>query len=111
GADAVRELTGELENSAGTASEISAVQMESFNGAMRELTSAFEGLQLAIADSGLIVWATEAVQAVTKWVQEISKSNPELLKWLTIVGGLAATIGPVLVALGLLVTESAAISA
>ncbi len=111
GADAVRELTGELENSAGTASEISAVQMEGFNGAMRELTSAFEGLQLAIADSGLIEWATEAVQAVTKWVQEISKSNPELLKWGTIVGGLAATIGPVLVALGLFVTAIAAISA
>src|SRR5690606_20192109 len=105
------ELTGELENSAGTAAEISAVQMEGFNGAMRELTSAFEGLQLAIADSGLLEWASEAVKAVTKWVQEVSKSSPELLKWGTIVAGLAAVIGPALVALGLLATAVAAISA
>lgn len=111
GSDAVRELTSELENSAGTAAEIAAVQMEGFNGAMRELTSAFEGLQLAIADSGLIEWATEAVKAVTQWVQTISKTNPELLKWGTIIAGVGAAIGPVVLALGLLATGLAAISA
>src|SRR5690606_3252011 len=64
GSDALREMTTELQNSAGTAERISAVQMEGFNGAMRELTSAFEGLQIAIAESGLIEWAAEAVKAV-----------------------------------------------
>lgn len=109
GSDAVRELTGELENSAGTASEIAAVQMEGFNGAMRELTSAFEGLQLAIADSGLIEWATQAVQAVTRWVQSMSQSNPEILKWGVIVGGLAAAVGPVVLVLGTLAAGIAAV--
>lgn len=111
GADAVRELTHELENSAGTATEIAAVQMEGFNGAMRALTSAFEGLQLAIADSGLLEWATEAVKAVTQWVQTISKTNPEMLKWGTIIAGVGAALGPVVFALGLLATGLAAISA
>ena len=109
GSDAVRELTGELENSVGTAAEIAAVQMQGFNGAMRQLAAAFEALQLAIADSGLIEWATEFVQKLAAWVQEMSKTNPELLKWGTIVAGLAAVIGPVVLGLGLLATGMAAI--
>lgn len=109
GSGALRELTGELENSAGTAAKISAVQMEGFNGAMRELSSAFEGLQIAIAESGLIEWATELTNAVAKWVQEISKTNPELLKWGTIIAGLAAVLGPVILAVGLFATGIAAI--
>src|SRR5690606_21316677 len=70
GADAVRQLTTELENSAGTATEVAAVQMRGFNGAMHELTSAFEGLQLAIADSGLLEFATDLINRLAAWVQE-----------------------------------------
>ena len=111
GSDSLRELTTELQNSGGTAAEISAVQMEGFNGAMRELSSAFEGLQIAIADSGFLEWAASAVNAVANWIQEVSKTSPELLKWGTIIAGAAAAIGPLVLALGLVVTAFAAISA
>lgn len=111
GADAIRGLAGELENSAGTAAEVSAVQMEGFNGAMRQLAAAFEALQIAIADSGLLDWAAEATEAVASWIQSMSETSPEILKWGAIVAGLAAAIGPVLIALGLLATGVAAISA
>src|SRR5690606_38282471 len=59
----------------------------------------------------LLEWASDAVKAITTWVQEVSKTSPEILKWGTIVAGLAAVIGPALVALRLLATAVAAISA
>ena len=111
GSDALRDLTGELENSAGTAERIGDVQMQGFNGAMRELTSAFEGLQLAIADSGLIEFMTEAVKSITGWVQQLSKTNPEMLKWGTVIAAVAAGLGPLVLTLGLFLTAISAISA
>lgn len=104
GSDALRQLTGELQNSAGTAERIAAVQMEGFNGALRELESAFEGLQIAIADSGLLQFMTDLVLGLTKVIQKVSESSPEMLRWATIVAGLAAAIGPVLIVLGSLVS-------
>lgn len=103
GADALRKLTDELVNSAGTAESIAKVQMEGFNGAIKELQSAFEGLQIAIADSGLLKWATDFVKAVAQWVQQMSAARPETLKMMTIIAGLAATIGPLVIGLGLLI--------
>lgn len=103
GADALRKLTDELVNSGGTAESIAKVQMEGFNGAIKELQSAFEGLQIAIADSGLLQWATDFVKAMAKWVQEMSSARPETLRMMTIIAGLAATVGPLVIGLGLLV--------
>ena len=54
GTEALRDLTGELENAGGTASEIAAVQMEGFIGAMRQARSAFEGFMIALAESGFM---------------------------------------------------------
>ncbi|HWJ88510.1 MAG TPA: phage tail tape measure protein [Pelagibacterium sp.] len=111
GSDAVRELTGELENSVGTAAEVAAVQMQGFNGAMRQLAAAFEALQLAIADAGLLQWASDAANALAGFLQELSQTNPEMLRMGTIVAGVAAAIGPLLVVLGTLATAVAAVSA
>lgn len=111
GSDALRELTTELDNSAGTADRIGAVQMEGFNGAMRELTSAFEGLQLAIATSGLLEFFTGMVNGLSGIIQNLSQTNPALLKWGTILAGVAAILGPLVLTIGLLVTAAAAISA
>lgn len=110
GSGALTGLTQELENSGGTAEKISKAQMKGFNGAMRELRSAFEALQIAIAESGLIDWVTKAVKAVTDWIQAVSKSSPQTLKWATIIAGLVATIGPVVAALGMLVSGIGAVA-
>ena len=71
-----------------------------FNGAVEELSSAFEGLQLAIADSGLGDFATRAVQALTEFVRSLSALNPEILRFGTVVAGAAAAIGPLSFAIG-----------
>ncbi|WP_226578247.1 phage tail tape measure protein [Acuticoccus sediminis] len=110
GSDALVGLTDELENSGGTAERIANAQMKGFNGAMKSLVSAFEGLKLAIADSGLLDWATQAVQALTGFIQTLGETNPEILKWGTIVAGLAAILGPVVVAIGAVALALSAIS-
>lgn len=109
GSDAVRELTGELENSAGVAGDVAAVQMQGFNGALRQLAASFEALQLAIADAGLLQWASDVTMSLAGFFQEMSRTNPELLRMGTIVAGVVAAIGPMLVVLGTLATALAAL--
>ena len=64
GSGALTDLQTELENSGGTAARIAAVQMQGFNGAMKSLRSAFESLQIAIGESGLLDFAAALVLVV-----------------------------------------------
>lgn len=91
GHEALQELTGELEDSAGTAERIGSVQMQGFNGQMKELTSAIEGAAIALgsmlipAASELVASIIPAVSVITEWIQ----ANPELARTLlTAVAGL-----------------------
>ena len=109
GSDSLRGLTSELQNAGGTAERIAEAQMQGFNGAMKELRSAFEALQIAIAESGLLDFMTQVVKSVSDVVRQVADADPKLLKFGTIFGVVAAAIGPALVALGLLATVVAAI--
>lgn len=109
GSAALRDLTAELEDSAGTAQRIGDVQMQGFNGAMREMKSAIEGLMIAIAESGLIEFMADLVRHVTSFVRVMSETNPEILKWGTIIAGAAAAIGPLVLGLGTLVAGIGAV--
>lgn len=109
GSGSLRDLTTQLENSGGTAERIAKTQMEGFNGQMRALRSAFEGLQIAIADSGLLQWLTQAAQKITQWIQALAETNPKILKWGTVIAGITAVVGPLVLALGALVAAIGAI--
>src|SRR5690606_18231414 len=89
---------------------IAAVQMEGFAGGMKALTSALEGLVLAIADSGLLEWATALAERVTDWLQRLAETNPEMLRLGTIIALVAAAIGPLLVVLGMAVSGAGALA-
>src|SRR5690606_29135853 len=106
GLDAMRAKIAEA-----SAEEQAAARLKGFNGELEKLSGAFETLQIAIADSGLLQMVTDFVAKVAEWVDALAETNPELLKWGTIIGGLAAALGPVVVAVGLLATGIAAISA
>ena len=82
GADALTDLTGELKDSGGTAERIAEVQMTGFNGAIKQLKSAFEGLQIAVAEAGLIDFATAAVKVLAVFIGKLI----QLPKWLINVG-------------------------
>jgi len=100
GSGALRDLTHELENSGGTAAEIAAVQMSGFNGAMAGLRSAFEAVQIAIAESGLLDFVTSIVTSISDFLRGVADLNPTLLKWGTIIAGVVAAIGPLVLVLG-----------
>jgi TP901 family phage tail tape measure protein len=99
GSEGLRDLITDLENSEGAAEEMAAIRMEGFNGSVKELSSAFEGLMIAIGESGLLEYATDLVAKITGWTQRLSESNPEMLKMATVVGAVVAAIGPLLIVL------------
>lgn len=100
GADAIAALSQKLDEAGGTAKRVADAQMNGATGEMRKFASAFEGLQLAIGDSGLLQWFTEFARSATKWMSGLSASSKTALKWGTIIAALAAAIAPVLIALG-----------
>ncbi len=100
GAESVRGLTNDLENSAGTAAEVAERQMEGLQGSLKLLQSAFEGLAIAIAESGLLEFAAALVDRVASIISRVAEANPMLLRIGAIIGGLVATVGPVLIILG-----------
>lgn len=104
GSQALDQFTRELENSGGTAKKIADVQMKGFNGAMRELKSAFEALQIAIADAGLLQTMTDLVKRLAEWTRNLADSNPKMLKWATIIAAAAAALGPLIWAVGATIT-------
>lgn len=105
GADGINQLKSAIDEASAT--EQAEARMKGFNGEMKKLASAFEALQLAIADSGLLAFVTEMVQKLAELIAKLSQANPELLKWGTIFGAAAAAIGPVLVGLGLMTSAIA----
>ncbi|MCA2012393.1 phage tail tape measure protein [Cereibacter sphaeroides] len=111
GAQALRNLTTRLEESGGTAERIANAQMQGFNGALTRLKSAFEGLQIAIAESGLLEFATELVAKLGDIVGGLAETNPAMLRFTTVAAGIAAALGPALAVIGVLVATLGAVAA
>ncbi|WP_430261914.1 phage tail tape measure protein [Neorhizobium sp. DAR64862/K0K3] len=95
----------------GSANEQSAARMKGFNGELEKLSGALETLSINIANSGLLAFATSLVSALGGLVDKLSETNPEILKWGTVVAGVGLALGPVVIAAGLFVSAVAAISA
>lgn len=111
GADALRELTRELENSGGTAQRIAETQMEGLHGSILLLKSALEGMFIAFAQSGILDFLTQMALKGAALFSQLSETNPEILRMIAVVGGILAVGGPVLLILGTLATTFVALSA
>lgn len=104
GLDTLKEKIGAV-----SADEQAAARMKGFSGELEKLSGAFETLQIAIADSSLLSVVTQFVTKLAEWTDALAETNPEVLKWGVIVGGLVAVIGPVVLVLGTLAAGIAAI--
>jgi TP901 family phage tail tape measure protein len=100
GSGALRDLTTNLEGAGGTAARLAATNMEGFNGAVLNLRSAVEGLQIAIAQSGLLDFFQSLVERLTGVIRQLSTLDPAVLRVITVVSGLAAAVGPLLFVFG-----------
>lgn len=107
GGDGIEEIRSRLNNA--SADEQAAARLKGFNGELEKLSGAFETLQIAIADSGLLAMVTAFVTQLAGWVEALSQTNPELLQWGVIIAGLTAALGPLLLVLGTVATAIAAI--
>jgi len=109
GHEAIRTLRKELEGV--KAADIAARQMSGARGSALTMASAFQELQLAITDSGLLDWFKAAVIWTTGLIQKMGQANPLLLKIGATIGMVAAAAGPLVLGLGLVAGGIAAISA
>jgi TP901 family phage tail tape measure protein len=105
GSAALVDLQTKLENAGGTAARIAAAQMEGFNGAVKQLQSAFEGLQIAIAESGLLSLGERIAESLAGFLGRLSELDPAVLRVGTVVAGLAAALGPLAIAAGIAVAS------
>lgn len=110
GSDRLREFTKSLEEE-GSAARIAQAQMEGLPGIMKRLVSVWESLQLAIVKSGLGAWVEKVVSKLSDFIEKLASTNPKLLAFITVLAGLAATIGPLLITLGLMASAIGAITA
>lgn len=87
-----------------SAADQAAARMKGFNGEMEKLAGAFETLQIKIADSGLLAMVTQLVTKLGEWVDTLAAMDPAIIQWGVTVAGIAAIIGPVVIAVGALVS-------
>ena len=108
GSDALIGLTTELENAGGTADKIASTQLEGLNGSITKMKSAFEGLMISIADSGLLDKATTLIAQLTAFISKMSEAfrnlAPETQEMILKIAAVAAAIGPVLLVVGKLIS-------
>lgn len=84
------------------ATEMAATKMQGLNAVGKEIASAFEFLQIKVAESGLLDFAIDLGKGIANLLREVGELNPTILKTVTVLGGIAAAAGPVLYSLGLL---------
>lgn len=103
GSKSIEELTKKLSKSGGIAKKIADVQMKGLSGAFKALTSSLEGLAIAVFESGLGEFFTKLITKTTALIRKLSALNPTMLKIISIVAGVTAVIGPLLIAIGSIV--------
>jgi TP901 family phage tail tape measure protein len=101
--DAIRQMTETLNSVEGVARKVNAAKMTGFNGQLEQMSGAFQELAIAIGQSGVLASLTQFVSNVAKWLEGLSKTNPQLLAMAAAAAGLAAAIGPLLIAMGAVV--------
>lgn len=84
-----------------SAAEVAGMRMEGFKGAVLKLKSAFETLQLAIADSGVLAFATNMVEGLSSMALSMAALDPAILKVSVAVLGLLAALGPAIKMVGI----------
>ena len=116
--DSIRELETSLRESDGAAAKTAETMNSGMAGATAKLRSAIEGLQIAIAESGLLDWAAEMVDriagivgALAQWATEHPRLTAAMAATVAAIGTLTVAIGTLTLAIGTLSTVMGTLSA
>jgi TP901 family phage tail tape measure protein len=85
-----------------SATKLAEDRLGGLSGTLKILKSTYEGLIIAIFKSGLADIFISIGKSATKFVRQLTASNPTLLKFIGITTTVAVMLGPVLIGLGLL---------
>lgn len=110
GSGALEELIAKEKAAGNVAQDMAEIQMQGLNGAIKGMTSAFEGLAIAIGESGFLEFLAKGVTAITTVVRYLAALDPAILRTVTIIAAIAAAIGPALIAMGVLAASITAIT-
>jgi len=103
GEGAIEKMTEKITDT-NKAAEMAAIQMDTFKGAVKLLKSAFEELQIIIANhimptlSKMVKWLTNAINAVSAWMEKNKLLADIVIKVGAAIGIIAAVGGPILMA-------------
>ena len=105
GAEGINRLTESIR-------KVSAVEnvtkrLAGFNGMLQRLRKVLTALAIQIAESGFLDMITEWGNKIINLATHLTQANPKMLKFGTLIAGLAAAAGPATIALGLLVKTMA----
>lgn len=103
GKSGIEKFTEAMEKSNGAAERMAKTMMSGAPGAIKELSSAFEDLQLAFTESGVLDMFTGLVLKVTDFLRWLSATNPVVMKFVAVGLMVVAMIGPMLVMFGMLI--------
>tara|TARA_R110000744_G_scaffold318020_1_gene424573 strand:+ start:2449 stop:4500 length:2052 start_codon:yes stop_codon:yes gene_type:complete len=96
GSEGIKELRTTLEGAGGSAQEMAEKQLEGLSGSLKILKSAFEGMQIAIGDSGLLEFVTKMAVALTEFIPKITEfanEHPLITKVGVAITALAIAVG------------------
>jgi len=96
GMPAFEELRQTLEDSGGSAEYVAGTMQEGLKGAVTELKSAMEGLQIAISGAGIQGVLETLVDTMSFVIRAFTEAPPWVMNLGVAVGALAAAIGPLL---------------
>lgn len=80
--------------------EIADIKMSGITGQILRMKSAWEGVMIAIARSGLIAVVASLAGAFQKVFEKVAEANPRLLKMFLIFTGIMAMVGPLIFMFG-----------
>ena len=107
----LRKLTAELKASDGAAKEMAETMMKGLPGAFKRLGSVWEAVQLSIMDSGVGDFIEKVINKLITFLEEVAESSPNLLLIISIIAGIVAALGPLLISVGFMVTAMGALTA
>lgn len=108
GGDALREFTEELENAGGTAENIAKVQMEGLNGALKRFISTAEESGISIGNI-LLPAVMDLLEGVRQLFERFNALDDATQRMILQYAGMAASIGPLILAIGLAIKAFLAI--
>lgn len=100
-AGAFKELTAEVELADGSLEAMSDKIEQSAAVKFQLLKNAIVDLAISVGESGVLDFFAEMAISVTEFVQSLSDTNPEIVKWVFVLGGLVAVLGPATLIFGL----------